>query len=381
MNTLFLSVSLSPYTSTNIRNIMALLPPDPVFCLRSPEACSYYSLCFHTPEHLYAGTDKGTVQLWELNVSRSFSSTTTSPGQSIRCSHFRFIAYLLLPTTTTYTQTNRTSYQLSVGSSPLLNLAHTSDALITQEKDGTVKLWALADAEYLLRHEISTEHVGFCRLAYDARTSTVIVPRDRAAISVLCGKTFSETMRLTPTADDEKALPYGTVMCFLPVELQSQRYLLAGYESGALVLWDCRTGRPVSSTTHYVTENADCVQTIDYDPVTNRGVCGGSADKLSVFSIDRNTHQLLPKSDIAIKNAGVHRVRIRKDLKVFASAGWDGRLRIFSWKSLRPLAVLTEHKGELLDVAYSEAKVTMWNAPVMAAAGKDGQISLWDLYK
>ncbi|XP_035901794.1 guanine nucleotide-binding protein subunit beta-like protein 1 [Anopheles stephensi] len=323
---------------------MALLPPDPVFCLRSSESCSYYSLCFHTPEHLYAGTDKGTVQLWEL-------------------------------------QTNRTSYQLSVGSSPILSLTHSDDALITQEKDGSVKLWTLADAEYLLRHEISTEHVGFCRLAHDAQSSTVIIPRDRAAISVLCAKTFSETMRFSPTADDEKALPYGTVMCFQPIEIQNQRYLLAGYESGALVLWDYRTGRPVGSTSHYITEDADCLQTIDYDPVTNRGICGGSADKLFVFSIDRKTQQLLPKSEIGIKNAGVHRVRIRKDLKVFASAGWDGRLRIFSWKSLRPLAVLTEHKAELLDVAYSEAKVTMWNAPIMAAAGKDGQISLWDLYK
>ncbi|XP_053659015.1 guanine nucleotide-binding protein subunit beta-like protein 1 [Anopheles marshallii] len=323
---------------------MALLPPDPVFCLRSPDNCSYYSLCFHTPEHLYAGTNKGTVQLWEL-------------------------------------QTNRTSYQLNVGSSPILNLAHSTDALITQEKDGSVKLWTLADAEYLLRHEISSEHVGYCRLAYDAQSSTVIIPRDRAAISVLCAKTFSETMRLSPTADDEKLLPYGTVMCFQPIELQSQRYLLAGYESGTLVLWDYRTGRPVGSTSHYITDDADCIQTIDYDPVTNRGVCGGTTDQLSVFSIDPRSHQLIPKSAIGIKNAGVHRLRIRKDLKVFVSAGWDGRLRIFSWKSLRQLAVLTVHKGELLDVAYSEAKVTMWNAPVMAAAGKDGQISLWDLYK
>ncbi|XP_053679658.1 guanine nucleotide-binding protein subunit beta-like protein 1 [Anopheles nili] len=323
---------------------MALLPPDPVFCLRSPEACSYYSLCFRTPEHLYAGTTKGTVQLWTL-------------------------------------QTNRTSYQLAVGSSPILHLAHTEDALITQEKEGTVKLWTLADADYVLRHEISTEHVGFCRMALDAQTNTVIIPRNGAAISVLCAKSFSETMRFAPTAEDEKALPYGTVMCFQPVELQSQRYLLAGYESGSLVLWDFRTGRPVGTTAHFMTPDADCLQTLDYDPVTNRGVCGGSSSKLSVFSIDRGTQQVLLKSEIGIKNAGVHRVRIRKDLKVFASAGWDGRLRVFSWKSLRPLAVLTEHKGELLDVAYSEDKVAMWNAPVMAAAGKDGQISLWDLYK
>uniref|UniRef100_A0A182NSZ3 WD repeat-containing protein 55 homolog n=1 Tax=Anopheles dirus TaxID=7168 RepID=A0A182NSZ3_9DIPT len=324
---------------------MALLPPDPVFCLRSPETSSYHSLCFRTPEHLYAGTAKGTVQLFDL-------------------------------------QTNRTSYQLSVGSSPILNLAHTSDdTLITQEKEGTVKLWSLADADYVLRHEISTEHVGFCRLVLDAQSNTVIIPRAGATISVLCAKTLSEMIRFAPTAEDEKRLPFGKVMCCQPIEIYSQGYLLVGYESGAIALWDYRTGRPVETTALFMTTEADCLQTLDYDPVTNRGVCGGSSCKLSVFSIDPKTHQIAVKRELAIKNAGVHRVRIRKDLKVFVSAGWDGRLRIFSWKSLRPLAVLTEHKAEVLDVTYSDGKVAMWNAPVMAAAGSDGQISLWDLYK
>lgn len=86
-------------------------------------------------------------------------------------------------------------------------------------------------------------------------------------------------------------------------------------------------------------------------------------------------------ADIAIKNAGINCIRIRKDQKVFASGGWDGRVRIFSWKSLRPLAVLTEHSsGGIMDIVYSEAKITMWKAPIMAAAGMDGQITLWDLY-
>lgn len=323
---------------------MALLPPDPVFCLKPPEHSSYHSLCFRTPEHLYAGTLKGTVQLWEL-------------------------------------QTNRTSYQLSVGSSPILNLAHTEDALITQEKDGAVKLWNLADAGYVLHNEIATEQVGFCRLAYDSQTNTVIISRDQSSISVLCAKTFSETMRFSPLANDEKPLPFGSVMCLQTIEIQHQRYLLAGYESGVLALWNLSTGRLVGEPARFITAEGDCLFTVDYDPITNRGICGGSSDKLFVFSIDRKTLQVVPKSEIGIKNPGVNRVRIRKDLKVFSSAGWDGRIRIFSWKSLRPLAVLTEHKGELLDITYSEGKVMMWNAPVMAAAGSDGQISLWDLYK
>lgn len=324
---------------------MALLPPDPVFCLRAPETCSYHSLCFRTPEHLYAGTGNGTVQLFDL-------------------------------------QTNRTSYQLAVGSSPILSLAHTDDGvLMTQEKDeGTVKLWSLTDGDYVLQHQISTEHVGFCRVVLDGESNTVIIPRTGAAISVLCCKTFNEMMTFKPTAEDERQHRYGSVMCFQPIVVRGLIYLLAGYESGAIALWDYRTGRPVDTAPLCTTTDADCLQTLDYDPLTNRGIAGGSAAVLKVFSIGPQTQHIEVKADIHIKNAGVHRVRIRKDLKVFVSAGWDGRLRIFSWKSLRPLAVLTEHKAEVLDVAYSDGKVTMWKAPVMAAAGTDGQISLWDLY-
>ncbi|XP_053687429.1 guanine nucleotide-binding protein subunit beta-like protein 1 [Sabethes cyaneus] len=326
---------------------MALLPPDPVYCLKSPDLSSYHSLCFHTSERLHAGTTKGTVQLWDL-------------------------------------QSNRSHYTLSVGTSPIINVAHTEDALITQEKEGYVKLWELTNSAYVLRHEVATGHVGFCRFVYhgsaqrnlSSETPAVIIPKAGSSISILCGRTFSERQQLT--VPEGGGLRLGTVMCFTPIELGGGSYLLAGYESGTIVLWDLNTSKPIS---HLQLEAGECLMAMDYDPVTNRGVCGGSSSRITVFSLDRQSMEIRQKSVIEIKNAGVHRLRIRKDLKVFASAGWDGRLRVFSWKSLRPLAVLTEHKGELMDIIYSDEKVSMWKAVIMAAAGSDGQISLWDLYK
>lgn len=318
---------------------MALLPPDPVYCLKSPNQTSFHSLCFHTSERLYAGTALGTVQLWDL-------------------------------------QSNRSTYQLSVGKSPIIGVAHTQDALITQEKEGTVKLWELTNTAYVLRHEFATDHVGFCRFVY--YKDAVIIPRGESNIAILCGNTFAERQLLNPTAlTDNKLPPLGTVMCLLPVDIQEKPYLLTAYESGTLVLWDLTGSKPIS---HLRVSEDECLMAMDYDPFTNRGVCGGTSDKISVFSIDRQTMELRKKSEIAIKNAGISRLKIRKDLKVFVSAGRDGRIRIFSWKSLRPLAVLTEHRGELLDVIYSAEKVSMWKAVIMAAAGADGQISLWDLY-
>lgn len=84
---------------------------------------------------------------------------------------------------------------------------------------------------------------------------------------------------------------------------------------------------------------------------------------------------------VTIKNEGIAVVASRPDSKVFTTGGWDGRLRIFSWKSLRPLAVLDQHRGGIYDIAYSGGKVESYSSKcLMAAAGKDGVISLWDLY-
>lgn len=104
-------------------------------------------------------------------------------------------------------------------------------------------------------------------------------------------------------------------------------------------------------------------------------------DKIATFTYQRQSMRFQRSTDIAMKNSGLNCVRIRNDQKVFCSGGWDGRVRIFSWKSLRPLAVLTEHKsGAIMDIAYSNGPVTMWKAPIMAVAGMDSQISLWNLY-
>lgn len=49
--------------------MMAVLPPDPVYVLRTSEMGAVHSLCFHTTERLFSGTAKGAVYLWDLQVS------------------------------------------------------------------------------------------------------------------------------------------------------------------------------------------------------------------------------------------------------------------------------------------------------------------------
>ena len=116
------------------------------------------------------------------------------------------------------------------------------------------------------------------------------------------------------------------------------------------------------------------------------------------------------------KHAGQQDLTVRHDGKIFATAGWDGRIRVYSAKSLKELAVLKWHQGGCYSVAFADsvlhdgnelssesgnkealvpstastgsaleairhqrnikAQMTHW----LAAGGKDGKISLWDIY-
>jgi ASTRA-associated protein 1 len=115
------------------------------------------------------------------------------------------------------------------------------------------------------------------------------------------------------------------------------------------------------------------------------------------------------------KHAGQQDLTMRNDGKIFATAGWDARIRVYSSKTLRELAVLKWHADGCYSIAFAEiftstvreeseedkeqvmmassnsndsalevikyqrslkAQETHW----IAAGGKDGKISLWDMY-
>lgn len=118
-------------------------------------------------------------------------------------------------------------------------------------------------------------------------------------------------------------------------------------------------------------------------------------------------------------HSGQQSIALRLDGKIFATAGWDGRARVYSAKTLKEVAVLKWHKEGVYAVGFAdvlednkeggerdegkggegeegegqeitrktgaltvaqkrikEATRTHW----IAVGGKDGKVSLWDIY-
>lgn len=136
-----------------------------------------------------------------------------------------------------------------------------------------------------------------------------------------------------------------------------------------------------------------------------------------------------PLKTVNTKHAGQQGLRIRSDGKIFATAGWDCRTRVYSCKTMKELAVLKWHQDGCYAAAFAEVAIDSAgandNPPTMAtesrsqlhkrsehedahlmrrtegsslaavqqqrnqkaqrthwlaAGSKDGKISLWDIY-
>lgn len=283
-------------------------------------------------------------------------------------------------------QTNRSSLHFSLGTDAVTSIYHDEDALITFQRGGTLKTWSIESAGYEIDKTIDTNHTGFCRFHCVQTENSLFCPLNQNEILVADLKsnktkhTFSPENHLHDLNARQMSSKLGQIMCLRHVQFSNQSYILAGYESGAFITWDLRANRIIDMTNFFEDNDWNCPFALDFCSMTNRGIVGYAGDKLGVIGYNQNDMKLQKRSDISVKCSGINCIKIRRDQKIFCAGGSDGRVRIFSWKSLRPLAVLTDHKATITDIEYSNEKVDLWKSPIMATSSMDGQISLWNIY-
>lgn len=316
---------------------MAVLPPDPVFCFKS-DMGHIHSICYSIKSdnyisHILAATEKGTVYFWDLETNRM--QHKQEMGESIQAIH---------------------SYE---------------DVIITQEKSGIIKMWSSDSGAYETTETYECTG-GFCKSI--VIVDTLVVPQENGTVDILEIRTDLKTFELKKHLVPEKEC-LGSIMALEKVFINGNFYLLAGYETGDVILWNFNTGEIVKSA-----KLQDQLTSISFDPFTCRGVCAGASNTLQIFHIDKNSFEIKIKCEIAQTNEGCNVVKFRIDGKLLVSGGWDGRVRLYSCRTLRTLAVLTEHKGAITDVQFSPHIIKFWNSRIMAVSGADGTISLWNLY-
>jgi len=80
--------------------------------------------------------------------------------------------------------------------------------------------------------------------------------------------------------------------------------------------------------------------------------------------------------EFALQKGGIADVKIRHDNRIFATAGWDHRVRIFDFQKYHPLAILKYHTGTVHSLAFGVNEFKS----LLATGSDDTNIALWSLY-
>ena len=72
---------------------------------------------------------------------------------------------------------------------------------------------------------------------------------------------------------------------------------------------------------------------------------------------------------------GIAELAFRREGRLLAAAGWDGRVRLFDARASAPLASLRYHAAPVAALAWrNDARGTL------ASGSRDGTIALWEVY-
>jgi len=149
--------------------------------------------------------------------------------------------------------------------------------------------------------------------------------------------------------------------------------LLAAHEGGAVQLWDLRRSAEPLTRRQLFAEPAMALACAE-----RKGrliaVAGSAEGRLAVLCLDPSEGSITLRSDAELPGgSGLADAAIRPDGRIFATAGWDGKVRVFGLPRGEPLAVLRHPSGMAAAVEFSEC------SRLLAVAG-GSSVGLWDVF-
>lgn len=146
---------------------------------------------------------------------------------------------------------------------------------------------------------------------------------------------------------------------------------LIGYENGSIAAWDTRfPSKPICLAPLF----PEPILSLDTSPDKTNAIAGGANTNLVRVALRLSEGEIKVKRVLEVLKEGSGTVRFRQDGKIFATGGWDGKIRIWKWKSCAPLAVLKYHTKEVAELDFGTKDLCL------VSASRDATLCLWSLF-
>lgn len=250
------------------------------------------------------------------------------------------------------------------------------EELWTHGRHDRIKLWDISASSPEVKVEYPiTDYLGFSQshlTTLDNNTKLLAIPGpNQLGVSIWNIETKHKICSLLPSDPTSR----GSLMQVRWIKVKTNVSLTVVYESGHICLWDWNNKKIISEAK--VSENPIC---LTYDDKSETGIIGTASEKVFIFHCNSEFMISIVK-EICITNAGLSSCIIRPDGKLLVTSGWDSRIRIFSNRKCKPLAVLQYHKKTVECLAYSTSDVECFGSRFLLAAGSsDKSISLWNIF-
>jgi len=245
------------------------------------------------------------------------------------------------------------------------------DKPLSQGRNGLIKIWDIEKLVSILT--IRAETFSFCKCAvYEPSESTSLIAfpkEDPHCIEIWDIRENKAVHHLKCDSNDSKLGMCMSLKIFQPKKT-SDIIVASSYENGSIYFSNLKTGTIMMSSKLH-SQPALC---FDIDDEGAQGVSGSAGTNIVIFSLDYEKESCSIAKEFTVNHEGIATSKIRQDQKIFATGGWDHRIRIYNWKKLKPLAILKGHTEGVFCLDFSPL------SNLMASGSKDKRIAIWSIY-
>ncbi|KAF2083476.1 WD40 repeat-like protein [Saccharata proteae CBS 121410] len=319
------------------------------------------------------------------------------------------------------------------------------DRIVTHGRDSHLRVWQLRAEdegtystvlpvdgatvhrkEPWLLHSLRINTLNFCSFSmctgpFKRRIATTSLASEKEALIAVPGVKDDEIDIFQLPSEHRiltvPALPIKTAGMVMAVSIQKTLEdgirLISAYESGATAV-HVRFSKALSGVKCIYTSSphSQPILSLALSPLApgTTFYTSGADDLIAAHDWNSPNPFTPPIKSVHTKHAGQQSITVRSDGRILATAGWDGRIRVYSAKHLNELAVLKYHNEGCYAVAFSDVGTSAGNENSqdietavrtrangretvrqrrdrkatevhwLAAGSKDGKVSLWDIY-